>query len=373
MENKIIYFFAKFGDLNGKPYGGGEVGNRRTLEMLQKCGYDVHLIPRYCNYKRKSLWVYLQMIIGDLLSVLLLFCTLLFKKRRNSVVHVSGFTGLYMPLEYLAVFLASLEGYKVTYEIRGGGIIDNYDKGSRIYKFLFGKTIQIADNIWSQGEENKSLIEKLKADHFFYYPNCVKPDFMPSKCPKKEGLGVNIVYLGRICPMKNVFTMLQTVLLLKNTYPDVRFDVIGDGKDFPEYEQKCLSFVKDNNLSQNCIFHGKLNANEMKPILEKSVFFLFPSEEPREGQSNSLTEIMSFGIIPIASSQGYTRRIVDSDELIENNLSASAYADIVRTLYNKDDVNRLSAKMYIRIAQSFTYNSVLESVRLEYSNIFQNL
>ena len=27
---KIVYLFGKFGDFSKKPYGGGEVGNRRT-------------------------------------------------------------------------------------------------------------------------------------------------------------------------------------------------------------------------------------------------------------------------------------------------------------------------------------------------------
>lgn len=61
-----IYHFAKFGKLNEKPYGGGEVGNRRTMQMLKELGYEVILIHRYCNYKQKSKWVYIEMILGDL-------------------------------------------------------------------------------------------------------------------------------------------------------------------------------------------------------------------------------------------------------------------------------------------------------------------
>ena len=37
MTNRI-YLFANFGDWKKQPYGGGEVGNRRTLQLLQECG-----------------------------------------------------------------------------------------------------------------------------------------------------------------------------------------------------------------------------------------------------------------------------------------------------------------------------------------------
>lgn len=39
-----IYFYANFGNWSCQPYGGGEIGNRRTLGMMRQAGYDVHLI-----------------------------------------------------------------------------------------------------------------------------------------------------------------------------------------------------------------------------------------------------------------------------------------------------------------------------------------
>jgi len=74
-----VYHFAKFGDLNSKPYGGGEVGNRRTMTMLQEIGHRVILIHRHCNYKKKSRVVYIDMILGDLWAVMKMFFKLLFQ------------------------------------------------------------------------------------------------------------------------------------------------------------------------------------------------------------------------------------------------------------------------------------------------------
>lgn len=60
---KIVYLFGKFGDFSKKPYGGGEVGNRRTKKILEDLEYQVIPIHRYCNYKKKSFLVYMDMTI----------------------------------------------------------------------------------------------------------------------------------------------------------------------------------------------------------------------------------------------------------------------------------------------------------------------
>lgn len=300
---KKIYFFAKVGNLASKPYGGGEVGNRRTMAMLTELGFNVKLISRYYNYEKKNLWIYIKIISCDIWRVIVLFFTLLFGCRHNTVVHIAGFTGIYMPLEMLSVIFAKILGYNTTYEIRGGGIIGYYNNGNTLYRRMFRLTVQIADNIWSQGYENKTLIKQISRSHFFYYPNCVKGDFMPNKCPVKNKNEMRAVYFGRICPVKNVMTILQTVYLLHSQGLSIHLDIIGDGVDFPDYEKNCRQWAKDNLPNDLYTFHGKLAKQEIIPLLQVATFFLFPSEEPREGQSNSLTEAMSFGIIPIASSQ----------------------------------------------------------------------
>ena len=42
-----LYFFANFGDWSKQPYGGGEVGNRRTLALLRKYKFKIILIEKY--------------------------------------------------------------------------------------------------------------------------------------------------------------------------------------------------------------------------------------------------------------------------------------------------------------------------------------
>ena len=369
MVTKTIYFYAKVGDLNEKPYGGGEVGNRRTMEMMTNLGYNVRLLPRYYNYKKKSVIVYVQMILGDFFSLLNLFCVLLFQKRERAVVHISGFTGLYMPLEFLSVLTSRLLGYKVTYEIRGGGIIGFYNDGNFVYKWMFRKAINYADTVFSQVYENKELISSKSRSAFFYYPNCVKEDFMPAECPKKPIKPINIIYMGRISPQKNIDIILQTFKKVHDLGVDVKLDIIGGGEDYPEYFLKNKEYIIKNELQNICIFHGKMNKLEMVPFLENATFFLFPTKEKREGQSNALTELMSFGIIPIASSQGYTRTIVDCDNLIEDELTPDAYSAKLLAIVASGQIGDLSSQMYNRIKKHYTYSNIQRCLKNEYERI----
>ena len=46
----------------------------QACQSLREEGYEVILIHRYCNYKQKSKWVYIEMILGDLFAVFKMFC-----------------------------------------------------------------------------------------------------------------------------------------------------------------------------------------------------------------------------------------------------------------------------------------------------------
>lgn len=370
LVKRNIYFFAKVGALDKLPYGGGEVGNRRTMQMLREIGYEVVLIDRYYNYDRKNLLTYMKIIAGDIVSVMR-FCLIIgFGTRKDTVVHISGFTGQYMPLEFLSIVLAKLFGYKVTYEIRGGGIIGFYNNGGLFYKYLFTTAVKLADTVFSQGFENKTLIGNVCNTKFFYYPNCVAHEFIPKRCPIKSETCINLLYIGRVSPVKNVNVVVSCLYELLNMGFNARLDVIGDSEDCPGYMEILKQYVLDNNIDEKCIFHGKLSKEKMKPFLSDATFFLFPTQEKREGQSNSLTETMGFGIIPIASSQGYNRAIIGQDELIEDNLSPLAYANRVASIWLSGQVWSLSTSMYDRVLQNFTYTKIKESVTDEYSRIF---
>ena len=53
--------------------------------------------------------------------------------------------------------------------------------------------------------------------------------------------------------------------------------------------------------------------------LQKAHFFVFPSQEKMEGHSNSLTEAMTFGVVPIVSAAGFNASIVGKNYNVQLN------------------------------------------------------
>lgn len=367
---KRIYFFAKVGDLNAYPYGGGEVGNRRTMNLFKELGYNIILIPRYCCYKPKNFWVYIEMILGDFMALICMFFKLLFGYRKNSIVHISGFTGAYMIYEMISILTAKLLGYKIVYEIRGGGIIGFFISGNFIYRNCFRFSIKMSECTFSQGLENKMLIEKYGPNKFFYYPNYVNLDFIGQHCPPKSSESYKLVYLGRITPSKNINLVIKCFEKVKKYYPNSTLDLIGDGEDYPSYVKDIKEYIK-RNLSDCCTYHGKKNKNEIIDILKKMTFLIFPSNEKREGQSNSLTEAMSLGVIPIASPQGYSRSIINTDELIIEKLDADEYAHRIIKIINENKINYFSKLMYDRIKENYTYDKIKKNVSDKIIDLFK--
>ena len=140
-----IYFFDNFGNWKLQPYGGGEIGNRRTLEMMRRAGYDVHLIEKYnrvYKHTRKDAIFIFLLMAWDIIK---LFVVLLFGRRKKSLVHIVGFYGSTIYFERILVGISHLLGYRTIYEMRGGGAIFHYQNGSERYKRWFAATIRQAD------------------------------------------------------------------------------------------------------------------------------------------------------------------------------------------------------------------------------------
>lgn len=370
MKNRI-YFFANFGDWNKVPYGGGEVGNRRTLDLFKRAKFDIVLIPKYLrvpNHSIKNICILLYRII---INILFFVKTLLLGRRRNSIVHIVGFYGPMIYLECFLISIAKFLRYKVVYEMRGGGADLYYEEGTVLYHKAFHKALHKADVIFTQGLENEPLIKRINTNiPIFYYPNYVMKDFYPSVYPSKPKDRINFIYFGRISPTKNVDIVVDTFFELCRLYKDIYLEIVGNCTDesyFIRLKEKIAlseysSFVK---ILPAC------NHEQLKKYLSDKHFYIFPSKEPHEGHSNALTEAMSWGLIPIATSQGFNKSVIGNDSLIVNDLSVNDFVRCISYLLNKGVVHELSESMYNRILNNYTDDKVYEQLITEYNRLFE--
>ena len=211
MVNKIL-FYGSFPKEGKQPYGGGEVGNMRTVRMLEGAGYEVTKIRKFKSSARwgrhlKILTYPFRLLAGWIKF----FCFLLFSSRR-SVVHVSGFAGKTLLNEYVIMHIAKALGFNALYELRGGGAIAFWEKGAMLYKRMFVYILRNACHVFVQGQEIVPLIKSVSDVPCYHYPNCVEDGFAPGELPVKPKDRLNLLFYGRIEEEKHVDMIVRFLL-----------------------------------------------------------------------------------------------------------------------------------------------------------------
>lgn len=371
MKQNTIFFTGTLPKKGEAPFGGGEIGNLRTIRMLESFGYKVKIVRRRRSGVKDS-WLKKRLAYPFklLANNIEWFVTLLFGSRRNGLAHISGFYGDTIYVETLQVFIAKTLGYKIVYELRGGGATNYYEHGGKLYRKQFQYIVTSADYLLSQGKENEPLLRTLCSTPVFYYPNCVSQDFYPKELLAKPINCINLLFFGRIETAKNPLMIVETAGLLQKRFENVKLTMIGNGqKDLLEQVRAKM----EESLEENSfvLLPGREH-DELQAIMSDQHFYIFPSVQPREGQSNAVTEVMSYGIIPIASPQGFNRSTIGDDNLIVDSLTADAYAGRIASIVSNGEIMHYSEFVRKRFLENYTEGVVFENTRKEYEKMFNS-
>ena len=225
------------------PFGGGEVGNVRTIRMLREAGYEVVTMRQR---KAHTEWGRLQVLVSYPFRLLAgwldVVFTMLFGSR-DGIAHLSGFAGVTIMNEYAIMHIMKLLGYRVIYELRGGGAINSWDNGSSSYKRMFSYLLKNACYIFVQGKENIPLIESICKTPVYHYANCVEEGFAPAELPSKPIDKINLLFYGRCEEHKHVDMIVEAAAIVQKEIPNVYLTVVGNGK--PSYINMIKTKMKE--------------------------------------------------------------------------------------------------------------------------------
>jgi glycosyltransferase involved in cell wall biosynthesis len=98
-----------------------------------------------------------------------------------------------------------------------------------------------------------------------------------------------LLYVGAIEPRRNLSLALETVAIMKDHLPDIRFAIIGDGPD----RESIVTQTQEMELSDNVLFLGKMPNRELGRAYSASDLFLLPSKYEIFGMV--VLESMAFG------------------------------------------------------------------------------
>lgn len=220
------------------------------------------------------------------------------------IISIQGMLSVYSKSYFASLPLSVVYGFsfkdlllgnvwyqKRVFERKGKIEIEAIKKVSHV----IGRTDWDRANVWSINPNvryhfNNEILRKEFYTGEWNYDNCEKHSIFCSQAHY---------------PIKGIHFMIQALKIVKRQYSDVKL-YIG-GKDYSTekkiklntYQQYVLGLIKKNDLEENVVFTGFLDASKMKERFLKSNVFVSPSSI--ENSPNSVGEAMLLGV-PIVSS-----------------------------------------------------------------------
>lgn len=121
--------------------------------------------------------------------------------------------------------------------------------------------------------------------------------------------GKRLLYVGRLAVVKGLPILLESLVMLKRSHPDILLTVVGDGPDRAKLEQ----MTEQLGLSGNVKFVGYQSQTEVRQYMQQTDIFVMSSFA--EGVPVVLMEAMAAGV-PVVATQ-----IAGVSELVENGVS----------------------------------------------------
>lgn len=101
---------------------------------------------------------------------------------------------------------------------------------------------------------------------------------------------IELIYVGRLVPSKNIETAIRALAIVRHTYPNVRLTLVGDGP----LKDRLMALAERLDVQEWIRFLGAVSQQRVIQQLQNSQIFLFPSL--KEGGSWALIEAMSVGL-----------------------------------------------------------------------------
>lgn len=363
-----IIFYGPLGKKGKTIVGGSETGNQRTISILEKNGYQVTKIRKPYHLARNFFGEIHYFIVLSLNHLLFPFKILIVRGKK--IIHLTGYYFNLIYFEWFMIYISKLLGCKTVYELRAGGLSDSIENGSKLYKIFLKSTLENSNRILTQGFDDLEILKNLTKTPVYYYPNYIKDDMIQDNDIKERSNSntIEIIYFGRLAPSKNILFMLEVADELNKRGTQFRLELIGniDKKyskaDNLNYMDLLKQSVAEKRLSGLIKITPPLNQKELLMILRTKHFFIFPSSEKREGHSNSLTEAMSCGLVPVASNSGFNRTVIGKDDLIILDYNRIVYADKILTIWKSGKWGMYSDLMYKRVKTNYTESVVTKTL-----------
>ena len=183
------------------------------------------------------------------------------------------------------------------------------------------------------------------------------------KLKKEDYVGL---FLGRLGKEKNVVYLLDVFKDLKDTIPNFKLLIVGDGPDFDEYKQ----IIKDYGIEDRVIMTGKVPWEDTPYYYHLSDIFLTASKT--ETQGLTVIEAMASGSVPICiKDESFLNTVTENEDGKIFKTKAECKKIIVDLYKDKEELNRLKENA-IKNSDKFSSRYFAEEVLKVYELAIEN-
>lgn len=165
---------------------------------------------------------------------------------------------------------------------------------------------------------------------------------------------VKICTVARFTWIKDITKALECIKFLKNAYPNIRYNIIGDGTIKETERYKYLVSLMD--LKENVKFHKRLNHQNTLKLIKDCDIYLQTSIN--EGFCNAVLEAQALGKLTVVSDVGGLRENVihNTTGWLVNPVTVEAFASKITEILNwsETDKNSIFKAAQNRVKEKFT-------------------
>ena len=290
--------------------------------------------------------------------------------------------------DFPIVFLSKILGSKIIIHIHGG----NYDGFYKAQKPFIQRQIRqmlmqtnsiiiLSENMKKMFDFEPQLLPKLKVIKNGLPWNMESKELKVKELPVNNNLPIKIIFLSNLIESKGYLDVLEATSILVNEYGyNIKTDFCGefiqyhDAQRFAtlsEAKHFFYEFIAKNNLENHVHYHGIIEVEKKKELLQEAHFFALPTNYINEGQPISIIEAMAYSCVVLTTDYRGISDMITADNsgiyVKFNNPSAIAF-EIHNLIQHPTEYQRISYNAHQNYLENFTKEIHLKTLINEIKN-----